>query len=386
MGSNIAGALILIFSISCFSNLDFDTIQIKLIHFLIFISVAIISSIAFLSPLGCGLEAKGALSLIFLAALLSFHKKIDLVRIVISRSTTNFALTFLLVLLFLDLLGLGVRQLIFGFSKGSGPYTETSHLAIYLLPILAVQLLMIPKNRLAWLVLLFCSFFAFSSTLSVGLLGIFWMYSFSRPGSFIKRWSLLMVVVLVIFTILFSGIIDVESTTNRVLHILGGYDAEVANHTNMSSIVWLNGWSQAGQTLLATGWLGTGFNQMGCGRFYASGMLSPLMMDTMAMVLNFDDGSLLAAKLIAELGILGIITVFVLSSLSVRAIVNFGSVRFAITYEKRLFATIRAAGGWCILMYLYVRGMGYFQMSFLLSISMLLLSPSRQLTGTSKCR
>jgi hypothetical protein len=376
LGSNLGGTLVLLVWAAILSARDMRSLRFRPTFLALYSVVVIASLISFATPSGCGIEVKGGLSLFLLGLLAICFSRFDLARIVEDYRITRLILIQILVLLVIDALGLGIRSLFFGMSKGSGPYSETSHLAVYLLPIIAVRLLLAPKDKLAWSTLLSAMVLAPSSTLLVGILATLGIFLISGGKGNRRR-----LVTILSFTPLFmlailSGAVDFTNTANRITHIFSELNAEVATHENLSAIVWLNGWSQAAETLSSSTFLGAGFNQMGCGPFSMVGIFSPLLVDNLGVVLNANDGSLLAAKLIAELGVVGLGIVLILSTKSVSAIL--ASRKAMVTYDSadRLVATVRAVGGLTILMYLFVRGMGYFQIPILLGIAMLLVSRS----------
>lgn len=374
LGTNFGSALLLLLWTGILALQSGEVIRLRSAYLIFFVVVVMASLVAYAVPSGCHVEAKGAASLMLLGVLTAFFSRMNLTRIVQDDRTASLILVLVLVSLAVDVVGLGIRSVLFGFSKGSGPYSEASHLAVYLLPVIAVRMVLTPRNNLTWAVLLAALVLAPSSTLLLGVIGALGIFLIRGSGGQ-KRWLwMLSVFALVALLGGVSGAVDLSQTANRITHLFGGFDAEVANHENLSAIVWLNGWSQAADTLSSSNWLGAGFNQMGCGPFSMAGFFSPLMFDTFGVVLNVNDGSLLAAKLIAELGVVGLGIVLIFSVKSVAAILasrNTGAARDA---GDRLLATIRAVGGLTVLMYLFVRGMGYFQIPILLGLAMLLVS------------
>lgn len=342
------------------------------------------SFVAFMSPLGCSVELKGLVSLIMAGMFAFFFRQIFLARMVLNTFISNSTLYLILTLLVFDVLGIGIREMLYGSSRGSGPYSEPSHLAVYLIPIVGFRLLVSPRDKLAILTLGVSFLAAPSSTLLVGALGMLCLRMLCGHGGG-RKWLQFIFISIVFLLLVYAGMIDMTTTWNRIENIAFGYQAEKANHTNLSSLVWLNGWSQAYQTINETNWLGTGFNQMGCGKFYEIGIFSSLIMGTSGVVLNANDGSFLASKIVAELGVFGIITVLGLVVFSIRAISEFGRSKYKNNSADSTIILLRSVGGLCVLIFLFVRGTGgYFQLPFLVALSMLSVSLPKKLTRISK--
>ena len=333
--------------------------------------MSVFSVAAYLSPLGCSIEQKGLFSLALAGMLVVYFRQISMFRIVQKTFVSSGILYLVAFFLILDFFNFGIRDILFGASKGSGTYSETSHLAMYLLPIVGFRLLLSPRDKLTLLVLVVSFILAPSSVLLVGTLGIICLYMLDIKRRKLEGFLFLLLLFFVFFSFLYFGVIEMTNTLNRIKNVVEWPQANVIDHTNLSSIVWLNGWSQAFQTFNETNWLGTGFNQMGCGKFYEIGSFSPLILNEIGVVLNAEDGSLLAAKMIAELGVFGGIVVVGLAIFSVRAICQLRSYKNDNISVESFVMKIRAVGGLCVLIYLFVRGVGYFQLPFLVALSML---------------
>lgn len=374
LGTNFGGALLLLLWIGILTLQSSEILRLRSVHLKFYFVVVLASLIAYAAPSGCYVEAKGAMSLLFLGIVIALFQRMNLARIAQEDRIAQLILLLVLVLLILDTVGLGIRSMLFGVSKGSGAASEASHLALYLLPVIAVRILFAPKDKLAWIVLFATLALAPSLTLLIGILGALGIYLMMGSIRRAQRLWVLFGFTLIALGVAFWGAVDLSHQSDRISHLLIGFGAENVSHENLSSVVWLNGWSQAAETLFSSEWLGVGFNQMGCGPYYSAGFFSPMMLDTYGMVLNAEDGSLLAAKLIAELGVVGLGIVLIFSAKSVAAILSSRKTGAAGDPGVRLLAIIRAVGGLTVLMYFFVRGMGYFQIPLLLGIAMLLVS------------
>lgn len=374
IGTNAIGLTIAIICIYFIVFFKMKILKPKLIFLIITLLITLTTSMSLLNSNSCGIEAKGLFSIILMALLAIGFWEINLTRIVCNFVTCRWIMMSILILLILDMFGIGIRTLIFGKSNGAGPYSEQSHLAIYLLPLVSVQLQMNFKDKLTWAVILLTIILADSTTLLIGLLMIFVIILFQLNNR--QRFTIAMISVALSYFLIINNLIDINHHINRVLGIAGKLETEAMNHLNLSALVWLNGWTQGIETFLATNFLGLGLNQMGCGSFYSVGVFSPQMLDSFGVVLNAHDGSMLAPKLIAELGILGFIILLVVVTKSIVAIFEFIKNTHNSNFDERFFKIVRCTGGLMLIIYLFVRGLGYFQLPVLLAISMLFVPKS----------
>jgi hypothetical protein len=149
--------------------------------------------------------------------------------------------------------------------------------------------------------------------------------------------------------------------------------------TNLSSPVWLNGWSQSFDHLIASNGWGVGLNRMGCGALAWAGYLSPLIMGEVESVLNSTDGSFLFAKVVAELGVLGFLICIYISVVAFQSV--FALMRINASdineYALREETISRAAAGLTVLIFIYIRGISYFSFPLMLAVTFLLRSQVR---------
>ena len=372
IGFNAVGALILAFYALVSSCLNGRLISVKTNFIWLFLVITLISITAFSSPLGCSVEWRGVISLLFLGGMSSVFLSINFSRFTLDRLTGDFALMLVAFFLLLGALGMGINTVLPDFTrKGADPFYEPSNLAIYMLPIMATRLLLRPKDKLDLLVLLMSAVLAPSSTLLLGAIGTFGIYVIASKGALFKKIWLYPLLMVLVFAIV-GNFSSMDATTDRIQGVFTGLKGSASDGTNVSSLVWLNGWSQAIQTAGQTMWLGTGFNQMGCGQFHDAGVFSPLIEILAGEVLNYNSGSFLVAKLIAELGVGGIGIALFLSWRSIKAILAASKVQEASNSVDRTILIARSVSGLVMLMYLYVRGMGYFHLPFLWALAMLL--------------
>jgi hypothetical protein len=257
----------------------------------------------------------------------------------------------------------------------SGFYSEPSHLALHLLPLVAYRLLHNFTDRLTWFTLALVMAFAPSSTLAMGLLGV---GAIKLGMATRSRWFSVGLPLLAMGIMgALAASIDSISMLNRIAGVIY-FDPDAI--TNLSSPVWLNGWSQSFDHFMASDGWGVGFNQMGCGALEMAGFLSPLLMRGEGFVVNSTDGSFLFAKIVAELGVLGMLACLYLTWLAIKAMLALSrglddSRPEALALRHDMIC--RAAAGLSLLVYLYVRGMSYFAFPTMLAVCVLLRAPAR---------
>ena len=81
--------------------------------------------------------------------------------------------------------------------------------------------------------------------------------------------------------------------------------------TYLSGLVWINGWVMAYDNLVYSNFLGLGFNNMGINP--NAGLSFPSHLGYSYDILNAEDGSFLASKLVSEFGLIGVLILLVLS-------------------------------------------------------------------------
>ena len=252
-------------------------------------------------------------------------------------------------------------------------------MAIYLLPIIGYRLM---KNNKDWLALgltLFICLYFNSATFSVGLILIALVIGLRKFTHFQNKKKFLVYVLalsVIAVLLILSGYINISILTDRISAILLTiYQADPAGITNASAIVWLNGWSQAYDTLLVTRGLGLGFNQMGCGDFVNIGRFSDhISLWTGGVVLNWNDGSFLISKLASELGVVGLSIASYLCYQSYLAISRYVNVSHDANTSEAPLLAINAIGGICVLQLLFIRSNSYFLEPVILDLSLLLLA------------
>ncbi len=236
-------------------------------------------------------------------------------------------------------------------------YYEYSHVALYIGPFIIYRLFCNYKDKYAWFSLIVIAIYSFSSTLLLGLIPSFLLIIKINK---LKKFAIILLLPLIVFSFFYSDhIID---------RFLGLFHNASSENTNLSSLVWLNGFSMAYQYLMLTNGLGIGFNQMGCNNYGEIGAYSALIAyGNNGVILNFEDGSFAASKIISELGLAGIFIVSTLTIYSLNVIYK----AFAVKNNSFVNYLI-LAGAISTLLCLYVRSAGFYQLHFIVALSMLL--------------
>ena len=125
--------------------------------------------------------------------------------------------------------------------------------------------------------------------------------------------------------------------------------------------------------LIYSNYLGLGFNNMGINENAGLTLSKTSTYDP--ALLNAQDGSFLASKIISELGIFGIIILFYLTLKSIKNIFTFIANQNK-ELDTYIYISLKFTSSILLLSYLYVRGIGYFQLPFLLYIHLFLLDKS----------
>ena len=256
--------------------------------------ICLASGIAFASDLGCGAESKGILSLALIFFLVLSMRIFSPSLLVLDKAISRLILFSITILLLLAAAKLSLFQLLYDSSRLSDPYSEPSHVALYLLPVLSYRLLNNIQDPWSWLSIVTAILLAPSTTLLVGVTVLLVAYLISIRLSSQKIIPILAVAALSILLVATNK----WDTSHHIDRISGITQANNSSVTNNSSLIWLNGWSQAYETFVATYGMGTGFNQMGCGRFAYVGEFSYQLLIGSGTILNTENGSFTAEKII----------------------------------------------------------------------------------------
>lgn len=252
--------------------------------------------------------------------------------------------------------------------KAVVPFSEESHYALcvgffsvaYCSICARNKYLFVFVNLLA-LSLLFPSLTLFVFTILVASLG----FARFSPGSFFYSSTILVALVLLVINFMVG---DVEYFSSRL-----SFD----DTDNLTTLVWLQGWDLALNNFMSTTGLGLGFQMLGQDGTKLSD-ISYKASEIAGGFQNLDDGGFVAAKLVAEFGVVGLMLVAIYGVVFVRFLLVLGNKDMVIPFSlSRRFHSHAAPMFLNAILFAFVveflfRGFGYFSPSvfFLLSAIM----------------
>jgi len=254
----------------------------------------------------------------------------------------------------------------------SGFYLEPSHLALHILPLIAYRLLTNARDKLAIGATMVAFCIVPSATLAVGVMAIAGLLFYMKTRSLLLRLGL------PLLALAFVSVASAQVGVNPILDRISGvihYDPNAI--TNLSSVVWLNGWSQAYDHWMQSYGAGVGINQMGCGALEAAGFMAPWMRVNVGAYLNYNDGSFLIAKVVSEFGVVGLFASLLFTLKAVMSLFNLiglSQSNATISELKLSRAVSCASGGIVLLVLMYVRNTSYFSFPVILCVCLLLRS------------
>lgn len=239
------------------------------------------------------------------------------------------------------------------YTKSTFPFTETSHFALAFGPIFLYRCASArPSRRTLWVLLAFALAFVLKSGALVGIAFL--------AAMICRRFLIIAVPALVIAVA--GASVELEYFTSR---------ADLSdNSSNLSALVYLEGWEMLGDSLEQSHGWGIGFQQLGVRESEVTAA------DTIARLtgggdLNQMDGSFVLSKLGSEFGVIGLLLVAgycALALLSLRCLRG-GRGPPAMQFARCI---VLAYGG-----DMFVRGIGYFSPSSLLFLgALLVLAPT----------
>ena len=264
----------------------------------------------------------------------------------------------------------------------SGWFSEPSHVAVSLFPSLVVLLLSGNKVNQRYGVLAMLVLLLLSHASTLIMLCMVWVGYLTIVKSHSSKIVLVSSSVLMVFMLVYVGFMFFAQDAFEVffapfIERFEGVVGGVYETTNISSLVYIQGWQDAWANFQRTNGLGLGFNMMGCNPLPDT--LSRFVLNQTE--LNSEDGSFMASKLISELGVIGIsLLVIVLLwwiklETRSRAIVNH-NLHIAILNTQAALIFIGFVT-------LFLRGGGYFNAAFLLPLVAMSASVKRYKISTN---
>jgi hypothetical protein len=256
-----------------------------------------------------------------------------------------------------------MSQFLFGLYVGvplsevrvGGPYHEPSHLALTVAPLI-FYLWMLGSRRWATFFLALTFAFSYSSTLLVLvalLLGLPFVGAFFRGHARAK--GVAFVALGVALVISAPGFFS-----STALYLRAAETFDFGEASNLSSLVYVNGWQQMFAYLKSSSGLGLGLNAMGCSPLAeteVTGWLRGMNLEQQ----NFNDGSFLFSKIGSEFGVLGMVLLLSLTLYVCRSLLSLSDRGSTHSLVLIGWLAVPAIGG-------FVRSTGYFSGPVLLGM------------------
>lgn len=281
-----------------------------------------------------------------------------------------------LVSVFLGLYSFLLDQNFLGYDqypKSVFPFAEPSHYVITLGPILFASGFFFSLKSRAALIFFTLSFAILSPSVTMVLFSLLMIV-------FFFKWSWIKVILIFPFILMLFYFLLLSEQGSYFIDRLSFSDSS----TNLTALVYMQGWSDMVFALQESNWLGIGFQNLG--------ILSPsyygeLIYSLAGEYKNRNDGGFLASKIISEFGILGILFIcfyfltVIKSSLFLIKIIKRDSVNCYSSVYVFSNAVIVA-----FFIELFARGSGYFTPGFfLVLVSFFVLYCSRKMWQKGHC-
>lgn len=248
------------------------------------------------------------------------------------------------------------------YAKPIFPYSEPSHMALFFAPVLCYNTLKADaKKRYIYILIgVAIALFVKNMTLLVAILIM---------SIFI--YNLYAVPILIIGGLMVFYFADIE-------YFMARLDFGNSNTTNLSTLVYLKGFDLMKQGLIQTNGLGIGFQQLGYVEI-ESEIRDYIIKLTNGVDLNSNDGGFLAAKIVTEFGIMGILLLLFYLVLLVRSWLVFRKIDVSQLkpYEMLFFASVIT-----IFSELFFRGLGYFTSNVFILIACIYLNHKLKILKT----
>ncbi len=188
--------------------------------------------------------------------------------------------------------------------RASGIYPEPSHLALSMAPVLVglMSAKANPDRVWGWVGFVAITILSASATIFVMVSLCFVVVILARSK---KQFSLTLIFQLMLFLLFIVILVQISPYAEELANRITGL-VEIDISSNLSSLVYINGWETALQNLQGSNGIGLGFNRMGCDPRPVTSTGDILNVLGLADY-NFNDGSFIFSKLLSELGLIGIV-------------------------------------------------------------------------------
>ena len=261
-----------------------------------------------------------------------------------------------------NFMGIAFERIVLNDIRPSGYFFgEPSHLAFFLVPMVFFFFL---RGQYIQLSLAFLTLSLSFSTSAIGVL--FPLVLFIVSILFLKVLLQRKVSKLQIATLVTSFLFVIISISNNgVFERLHGvfYSFDLAGDANLSSLVFVNGWLAASIYIKETGFLGLGFDLMGCNGGVPT-ILSPYIIKISGVYLNYNDGSFIASKLLSEVGALGLVLLLIFLKTFVEMLYSLSQ---SLLHERKIpcYHALALAIYIPSFLFLFIRGTNYFSIPVL---------------------
>ncbi|MDN0109157.1 hypothetical protein [Yersinia mollaretii] len=245
--------------------------------------------------------------------------------------------------------------------KSSFPFSEPSHYAISCIPFL-IYTAINSKTHIAFIYLF--SMLLLSLKLPSIIMMVATMLTLFIISLRLKYKLLYYMVSIFSFYFISNKIIQLDMAN----YFTSRLDFSLKN-TNMTTLVYIQGWNDLLTNLIKTNGIGLGFQQMGTGE---TNELNEYIFSLSGKYKNISDGSFLASKLVSEFGIIGIILLLAFVKLAMKCLFD-----ITMAFKKNINDSVYLFSRVSIISFsveLFLRGVGYFSSSvviFLISVSLL---------------
>lgn len=250
------------------------------------------------------------------------------------------------------------------FPKNVFPFSEPSHFAIFCGPFLAVSALLSgPLARFFWVLAPWLGGALLPSLVMI-LQGIFSVILFAIMP--MRKIRILILVLSTVFSTIIAVPILNSSSSSAVLPEYFSSRLKFFRAENNSTLVYLQGWERAFTALRETSGAGVGFQNL---EVVARGRYGDRIYEKLGVEKNLKDGGFLAAKIVGELGLLGLMFVAVYLVYFFNALAALRQqLRLQKSERGRTFgiegrASLLSVGNTLVVFFvfeLFVRGVGYF--------------------------
>ncbi|KUJ58271.1 hypothetical protein [Chryseobacterium aquaticum] len=282
------------------------------------------------------------LVLFFLFSAFVFHEYFSK----LNNEEVDYIMKIMLIIFFIIFLLSLIKPLQQKFEKSIFPYTESSHFALFFSGCLYYTTVRYKKYRVLLIIFaLVCALYLKNLTLLVCVIVL--------SLCLFKFW---MVFINTLIAVLVYNFVDLSYFSDRVENLS-------SDSSNLSTLVFVQGWELAISALKKSNGLGIGLQQLG--QIKLESRSSKIIYLLTRKEFNISDAGLTAPKIICEFGIFGIIGLMIYTIIALKGVLYLRNYRNGHDSNNILLA-------YCIIISffteLFVRGVGYFAGTFFMTL------------------